>query len=415
MYLFYSFYTCHWGTRAWWCLTKCNIEIDEVMVAVRVQRFGTILLRKLHSWSHLVAMSACDGTPSPKRGGAEKDSVSPGSLCFDSPSACQKATYESPLSRGWTEPSNPATPTPNLTLDRELAEFLGPPIPTALLSTGSSGDAAPGSSGDAPPGSSGDAAPCSSGDAATGNSGEPVLARAGSDSLGSAAEGAELPEGPEGRDPSPYPTPPSPPAPLPTAHAAGGDSLGSAVDGAEVPEPEPEGQQSEVVDLDPSQEAQEAAKEPKGMPKVKEWAHRFETWSKMEHRMVWNSYHGAIGHVLSIKVPHPFFVDASATSGDRFEVVLRPMQEISTGSNVLPNMSKRGYETWVEFEMGNSPAAPELMDTAIVAEGAPPDPVPKSYRIPERPDDMCTPDDHELIAHLQQKKRSFEAAFLKPH
>ena len=78
-------------------------------------------------------------------------------------------------------------------------------------------------------------------------------------------------------------------------------------------------------------------------------------------------------------------------------------------------MSKRGYETWVEFEMGNSPAAPELMDTAIVAEGAPPDPVPKSYRIPERPDDMCTPDDHELIAHLQQKKRSFEAAFLKPH
>ena len=78
-------------------------------------------------------------------------------------------------------------------------------------------------------------------------------------------------------------------------------------------------------------------------------------------------------------------------------------------------MSKRGCETWVEFEMGNSPAAPELMDTAIVAEGAPPDPVPKSYRIPERPDDMCTPDDHELIAHLQQKKRSFEAAFLKPH
>ncbi len=77
--------------------------------------------------------------------------------------------------------------------------------------------------------------------------------------------------------------------------------------------------------------------------------------------------------------------------------------------------SKRGCETWVEFEMGNSPAAPELMDTAIVAEGAPPDPVPKSYRIPERPDDMCTPDDHELIAHLQQKKRSFEAAFLKPH
>ncbi len=332
-------------------MTKCNIEIDEVMVAVRVQRFGTILLRKLHSWSHLVAMSACDGTPSPKRGGAEKDSVSPRSLCFDSPSACQKATYESPPSRGWTEPSNPAAPTPNLTLDRELAEFLGPPIPTALLSTGSSGDAAPGSSGDAPPGSSGDAAPCSSGDAATGNSGEPVLARAG----------------------------------------------------------------SEVVDLDPSQEAQEAAKEPKGMPKVKEWAHRFETWSKMEHRMVWNSYHGAIGHVLSIKVPHPFFVDASATSGDRFEVVLRPMQEISTGSNVLPNMSKRGYETWVEFEMGNSPAAPELMDTAIVADGAPPDPVPKSYRIAERPDDMCTPDDHELIAHLQPKKRSFEAAFLKPH